>query len=784
MKKELYIFFLFLASAEILAAQETNYSTDPDFQLTGAISDTNNSVFLKIPFLIARYNCKNPVYVYVMEAMTTSSAPSHGYVKSKRKNLSVSGSVLYDLSYRSWLDTPFAAKDLFQHTLQTRLNFLYKEKYPFHLNITTRFSNNQLFRKYFDVNYNYSAADLTRIAKGTVQALLQQELSHRVRQYDSLLNTLLATKAEMLQLKDELESPNRDWLLLSKREEAYWQKVSDERNAAFQPNKEEEFSPDIDWRALQHRRKQLVDTSKRRIEEIKSSFYAAGTTHISSLQTRKDSLTRTLDSLESRYNRMVAAEKKIVDSARYLVAQAKDMTELSRLVHVFHLSDSCLPKAYRFLGAINTFAIGRATADYSELTVRNLSITGIQVEYNPGYYFAVAAGKVDFRYRDYMINRNQEPRQSIALVRFGKGFKTGNHIYFTYYTGRRQLFNSGSTFPNNITTPVIVPGYQLAGISLAGQWKINRFTVVNAEWAKSTVPYFRLDSAQKSNWMQTLLKSRNGQNSAVAVRFSGFFQKSDTRFTGSLRYTGAGFQSFSLINNSSSALAWSARLEQRIKGNRFKAIAGIQQNDFQNPYIQQRFSSSSLQATVQMTWRAKKGLTLMAGYYPSYQLVKLGQDDYGLTRYQTLIGTVSNTYKIGGLQMSSMLMISRFFNESADSGFVYFNSRNIFFSQQFFLHKLTLGTAYQLSRNLDYSISSIEQTVSLELSHLLSISGGAKLHWGTWNGGVRMGYNAGMQWRLGRLGEIQLQAEKGFLPGLNRTLMDNNMGRLIYTQNF
>lgn len=744
--------------------------------------DTNS--LPEVVYFIFQVKCKQPLLSSILIPEVPVSQPVASVGLSQKPLLKVTGSILYDLSYRSWLDTPVAAKDLFQHTFQTRLNFLYKDQYPFHISITTRFSNNNLFRKYFDVNYNYSATDFTRIAKTSLQQQLQHQLTKHMGKFDSVLTQILSLKSQLKQLNGELETTDIAMRLLSEREMSYWRQIALDRNERYNMDSVPNMLQDIDWKAIQSGPLKYVRSRIKSNDSLAPDNASPVLNYYSQLSIAKDSITRKLSELETQYNQFSAKELKYLDSGRSLLLQAKNMAELSGIAGSLGISDSCLPKGYRFLGALNNFAIGRASADYSELTVKNLSITGVQVEYNPRYYFAFAAGRVDFRFRDYLINRHQEPRQTVALVRFGKGFKTGNHIYFTYYTGRRQLFNNGNAFTSAPGAPVIVPGYLLAGISLAAQWQINRFTTLNTEWAKSTIPYFRLDSTLKSSWMQSLMKFRNAYNGAVSARLNGYLPKSATRFTAFLRYTGAGFQSFSLINNGSSALAWSARIEQNIKGNRFKLIAGVQQNDFQNPYIQQQFSSSALQANLQMTWRSKKGLVLMAGYYPSYQLVKLGQDDFGVTRYQTLIGTASHTYKLGNVQSSSMLVASRFYNESSDSGFIYFNSRNLILTQQFFIGQVTLGSSFQVSRNLDYSISSIEQTLSMDITKVLNVVSGAKIHWGSWDGGLRTGYSAGVQCRLGKWGDLQLQAEKGFLPGRNRTLINNNMGRLVYTQNF
>ncbi|WP_431212121.1 hypothetical protein ACQ86N_41245 [Puia sp. P3] len=47
-----------------------------------------------------------------------------------------------------------------------------------------------------------------------------------------------------------------------------------------------------------------------------------------------------------------------------------------------------------------------------------------------------------------------------------------------------------------------------------------------------------------------------------------------------------------------------------------------------------------------------------------------------------------------------------------------------------------------------------------------------------------MGYSAEAGVQLNRLGQIQLSADKGFIPGMNKQLVPDNTGRLTYLKTF
>src|SRR5262249_22731518 len=240
--------------------------------------------------------------------------------------------------------------------------------------------------------------------------------------------------------------------------------------------------------------------------------------------------------------------------------------------------------------AIQSFNIGRSTADYSELSVKNISITGLQVEYNPGYYYALAAGKVDYRFRDYIVPSSPRSNQFVALARFGKGTRNGNHIIFTYYTGRRQFFNSSIALQSNNR----IPEYNLAGMTIEGFYKLNRNVSIVGEIAKSTIPYYSLDSLQKKNWANSITKFNDRSNEAYSVKLLSWFPKTQTRFSGNARYTAANFQSFSTFTTGASQLRWMAKLEQPLFKKQLTLISSLQQNDYNNPFVTTAYKSLSL----------------------------------------------------------------------------------------------------------------------------------------------------------------------------------------------
>jgi hypothetical protein len=493
-----------------------------------------------------------------------------------------------------------------------------------------------------------------------------------------------------------------------------------------------------------------------------------------------DSLIAEFRAIEAAYNKVKSAEQTNLSDLKKQIDGAKDAQALQEKLHQLKVPDTVLPKGYKTLYSIQSLSIGRSVADYSELSVKNVSITGVQAEYNPHYYYAVAVGKVDYRFRDYIVPNHSRSNQYLALARFGKGTKNGNHIIFTYYTGKRQFFNASiASQPNGG-----IPEYNLAGITLEGIYEVNKNISLIGEVAKSTMPYYSIDSMQSKGWMNAVTRFSERSNEAYSVKLLSRFPKTLTRFSGSLRYTGANFQSFSTYTTSASQLRWNAQLEQTLFKKQLTLISSLQQNDYNNPFVTTAYKSSSLLASFQANLKIKKWPVLSFGYYPSYQLTKTGDEAYSESRYYTLTGSAGYYYTIRDAQLSSYLVYSRFYNSATDSGFVYYNSKNIMLSQSVVWDRFSLMANGSISTGTDYNMYTIENTCQVMINKIVSVGGGGKMIQYSLIPQTQWGYNANLTLKIPKLGDIQLMADEGYLPGANKQLVKNRMGRLTYFKNF
>lgn len=611
--------------------------------------------------------------------------------ENRKALLKISGNILYDVNYRSRIDTPYVENNVFQHTLQTRIDILYKDQYPLKVYLTSRFSNSPLFRNYTDFNLKFNPSDFQRIAK---QQLLESAKRWIANKTNSKLDSL--------------------YRLIGKK-------------------------------------KQKLDTLQKELERLENQY-------------RK---------IKSLGEHDIADFKKQID-------QEKDINKLADKLQQLNLPDTALPKGYKMLSGIQSLSIGRSIADYSELSVKNISITGLQAEYNTNYYYAIAAGKVDYRFRDYIVPNHTRSNQYLALVRFGKGTRNGNHIFLTYYTGKRQLYNASVAMQGDTR----IPGYNLAGITIEGVYKINRNITVIGEIAKSTIPYYSLDSLQRNKWMSSIGKISSRSNEAYSLKVFSYFPKTYTRFSGNVTYTGANFQSFSTFTTGAAQLRWMARLEQPFFKKQFTVISSLQRNNYSNPFVATAYKSSSLLTSIQANLHIKKYPVISLGYFPAYQLTKAGDDYYSESRYYTLTGSAGYSYQVQQTQLSSYVIYSRFYNEAMDSGFVYYNSKNLLLSQTINFSRFSILINGSLSTGGDYTLKMLENSLQVSLNKIISVGGGLKMVNYSLLPALQWGYSGSLTLNIPKVGDIQLMADKGFIPGFNKQLAENKTGRLIYYKTF
>jgi hypothetical protein len=655
--------------------------------------------------------------------------------------LQVHGNVLYNLNYYSRIDTPYNEQNVYQHTIQTWLDILVKGQYPFRIFLTNHFSNSGLFRNYSDFNFSYNNNGFNQQLKDQLRRQLLQSLPSQ-KLLDSLQRVLNADLQKLKGLNQWGKNP------------ALVQKLVEAKEAA-----------------VSKRRPSADSSGLRKDVDPLDSIYTGKRKEADSIRGEIARLQQLLQSLH---------QKSGADVSRSMaeIQQLENPSQLQKAMPGLGLSDSSLPKGYKTLMAVKSFNIGRTVVNYSELSAKNISVNGVQAEYNPGTYYAFATGSVDYRFRDFLVQQPGLPRQYLNIFRMGQGLKNGNNIILTYFTGRRQLYNSATS------DSVQTPSSSLIGITLEGNYHITKNILFTGEIAKSSSPSYAKDSTKSNSPTAQLFRMSDHSNEAWSAKLSASFPATQTKIRASYKHLAANYQSFSIFTDGSAQSAWSVNLDQLFFKKQLDLTMGANTNDFSNPLISQEYKSTTVFKSIQATLRRKNWPVISLGYFPSSQVTKLGNSQYLENLFYTLVGNVTHSYTVNHLMMNTVVVYTQFYNKAADSGFTYFNTRNLMLSQSLFLDKFTLQLNATGATNQDYQLYTLEGKAQHTITRNLTVGAGIKYNRQTGYNNDQLGYSAEAALKLSRLGQIQLSADKGFIPGMNKRLVSDNTGRLTYFKTF
>jgi hypothetical protein len=412
--------------------------------------------------------------------------------------------------------------------------------------------------------------------------------------------------------------------------------------------------------------------------------------------------------------------------------------------------------------------LGRSYVDYSQLSVKNISLMGLNMEYCDRYYFALAAGKTDFRYLDFM-SISSVPNQYLLLGRFGVGEKEGRHLYLTAYTGRKQAsyFINNKPATNSVT-----------GVTLETKIPVNKNISITGEIAKSSYPGY----AAMGKTAGRLFRFSDRNNEAYSLQATAYFPKTDTRISGVYNRLGVYFQSFNIFNNNANSAAWQVRLDQYLLKKKLFLSASARQNNYNTPFVPDTYKSRSLFYSFQASLRLRKWPVLTAGFLPYSQLTLIN-GELSFSRFYTIMGSASYAYRVQRVYMSSSLVYTRYFNNSSQAGFMFYDAQSWFLNHSVVIKRFTLSGTATLSFSPGYSLFSTGPGIQWRISNSLEVGGGVKYN--DLNHRERiLGFNGNANVQVGKLGRLGVSFERGYIPAINNGLFENNWGRATYNKNF
>ena len=647
------------------------------------------------------------------------------------------GTVAFNSEYRSFIDTPYMGKDILQHQLRSTVEVTLAGKIPLTVHAYLRQSNSSLFRDIADVQVLFNGSGF----KNNVQARRLEALRQKLK---AMEDTLLARAYALKQREvDEVTSRFHD--------PAFQQRLVEANEILTIPLST--YDPVLPDSTNQ----QNQDSLRRAARDFIDRYQQIKERHARLVQ-QADSLRRVYDSSRAAIRQL---QTWIEDPSLARLQQSRQYKKLRGIY------DSLFQQRKSWLDHVRHFSVGRSPVSASELTAKNLSLTGISFEYNSWYFLSVSAGLVDYRFRDFALARVRRLPQYLFLTRLGIGNVERSYFIVSVTRGQKQLF-SGSAAVKKGTVP-------LTGLSTEAKWQWTDHAYLLAELAQSfSSPDGGTPTATKqSGWRLT-----DKTNKALYLKGFVYLPSSASRLEGYYKYVGAGYQGFNLFQANAQVSSWGAKWNQNLLNRKLRIAAALSQNDFQNPYLNQHYKSNTVFKTLTATLAAKRFPSLTAGYMPMSQLTVV---DSVVTesRFQTLTANAYHHYKIGKASGATTAAWSRFLNSEADTAWGFSNAHNLMVSQSFLFKRFTATLVASSSRTSLYSYTVLEENISIPLRQRTVLKLGATVS-RLGRSDTRIGGSIGSEFPLFGSDVVSFRMERTHLPSIDGQLLANTLGQISF----
>lgn len=651
------------------------------------------------------------------------------------------GMVSYAANYRAIIDTPYAENDILQHNVNGRLDVTVAGVLPLQINYWIRQSNSSYFRNIYDVQASFNGPAFQNKIK---TALRERMLALTPSVKDTLLQKKYALKqADLSGLESLLKNNFSSQKLIEANETLKVPKLTWDYSLPDSVNLKRE------------------DSLKRQARDFLN--------HYAETKKRYDSLNTQVDSLKEEYTHNLQKVKQYKQMINGDWSNMQSPRAWKNKLQEYGLEDMNIPAKYRWLLGIRQFSIGRSPVNYSELTAKNVSVNGINIEYNSWYYLALSAGSVNYRFRDFVVGNKGRKPQYLAMVRAGIGRLEKDYFILSAFKGQKQLFASSSAV--NSTIPI-------TGFSAESRWAINRTTYLTAEVAKSLSPDYRNNPSQGGN--KFVLKDKNNQ--AIALRFYSTIPYTQSRIEAFFKQTGANYQSFSSYTTNAAMESWYIKADQNLFKRKLRIAGALRKNEFSNPFLVQDYKSNTIFKSLSATLRVRKWPVVTVGYQPLSQYTKV-DDQVIENRFQTFNATVFHIYPVRQLKMATTIMLNKFYNNQSDTGFLYYNATNSYFTQTFYFRSFTANAGISYTKNSNYTLQVLDGSVQPNIPNFGTIGFGIKIN-NLNNSEIKAGGYVSANIRLFKNDMLFLSYEHGYLPGNKHGLVRNEMGTVQFVKTF
>jgi hypothetical protein len=752
------------ASGEVKTGFVSNTST---FISTGSSQNVTTDTIAMLPI---QGNCKLSVLQYLLADLphVNDKAIRNPIGKDvavfKRKLLSIEGYVSYEYYYNQRIDTPYSSAAFQQHTERVQLLITIKEKYPIYINFSSRQSNNFFFKDFSDLGFRFDRSAFISNQKQKYLAAWHRN--------NPMLNLLSESKEKLKEvirkteyLKQDLSDPSIFQTIIHEREDIL-------KNLS-KNDIERKDSTDIFFNVT------AVSENKFKLNQPmnfapRSIPVSPDTVLITATEKWYTEQLRRLENLKRNQQQLSAYCNVLKDS---LLKEENSLNESYGKTNKWRrhkerfgeLQSISKNKVDNFLMNIRNLGFGRNNVSFSDLTVRNLTLTGIQFEYESKYYYALAGGKADYRFRDFILNSHSAPSPEFYIARIGTGYDHDQGLTVSLFSGVRHQLEVNS-----------FRRFTFTGFSVEVFKKFGKENILQIELAKTKMSK---SPAALSGKPTDLFNFHKDDNLAVSGKLQYRVPETNTLLSGAYTKMGYSFQSINVLNNNINRKIWYLKGEQDFFKRTLRLTAMLRQNDFSNPQIIHNYDANAIFKTLILSYR-KRGLPFVSvGYFPGTQLLKADSNKIIENTYYMFNLSTGYTKPLGRFVSNSVFNYNIFINQSTDTGFVHYKGRTFQFNEIMTYERISVQAAYSCTYQPSISFYTTEAGIDFSINKWLAVGCGGKYN-RVIDGKSYWGGQGNASLILGKVGTLQFNYDKLFIPNYSNQLVSADVGRVYWIKYF
>jgi hypothetical protein len=359
-----------------------------------------------------------------------------------------------------------------------------------------------------------------------------------------------------------------------------------------------------------------------------------------------------------------------LEKAKALVEKAKSQTYDSKAMRKSaeaKARETLLPGASRFMSYFTTLEIGRCRPNYSELTLRGIPVSGVNIEFTPGkFYSAFTTGRTK---RPIMSDTITPPvyEQNIMFGKLGYGKKQESHFYLTYMFIEDD--ESSRTDPDTAGLRIMSPrANHVVGSELKLAFFKKKF-IIEGEGAASMLtrdmeaPTMDWSTTDVPAWASDFLNPNMSSSVDYAYNLKTSLNLNTTKISGGMKMLGPGFKTLGNPYLMNDRLTYQGSIKQTFAKRKVSLTAFYKQHS-DNLINWKKRTSQIVSYGLTAGFRFRKAPYLMLSYMPFTQ--KTNYDTIAFTNKVNIINVTSgHSYKIGN---SRSMTSFNFFYQDAKTG--------------------------------------------------------------------------------------------------------------------